>query len=248
MLNLPNLIGHRGVRDLCPENTLDSVELAQKLGLKWVEVDAKITKDLIPILLHDDKLDRTTNGKGLPTNYNYSDIKKLDAGIKFYNHSTKIFIPTLEQVLIYCQNNNLGINIELKPNNSYEKENVQAIANLIKDLNFSNQFYFSSFDWPSIFLMQEYLPEANYGLLIDNFINEISLDNILIINKKYKIQCCGFNKRIINQEIIKKLQKNNLLVTVYADKNINPKEANELWSIGVKSIFIDNPSLYGSGG
>ena len=51
MLSLPKLIGHRGVKNLAPENTLDSIELAHKLGLKWIEVDVKITKDKIPIIL-----------------------------------------------------------------------------------------------------------------------------------------------------------------------------------------------------
>ena len=76
MLNLPKLIGHRGVKNLAPENTLDSIELAHKLGLKWIEVDVKITKDKIPIVLHDDSLDRTTNFKGLTIDFLYEEIKK----------------------------------------------------------------------------------------------------------------------------------------------------------------------------
>ena len=66
MFNPPKRIGHRGVKNLSPENTLDSIILANSLGLKWIEVDVKISKDLKPILLHDDTLDRTTNGKGFP--------------------------------------------------------------------------------------------------------------------------------------------------------------------------------------
>ena len=98
MLSLPKLIGHRGVKNLAPENTLDSIELAHKLGLKWIEVDVKITKDKIPIILHDDSLDRTTNFKGLTIDFFYEEIKKLDAGSFFYNHKTNIFIPTLENI------------------------------------------------------------------------------------------------------------------------------------------------------
>ena len=84
MFNLPKLIGHRGVKNISPENTLDSIELAYKLGLDWVEIDVKISRDFVPILLHDDTLDRTTNGKGIPLNYNYLDLKKFDAGYFFY--------------------------------------------------------------------------------------------------------------------------------------------------------------------
>ena len=84
MLNLPKLIGHRGVKNLSPENTIESIELAQKIGLSWVEFDVKISKDFIPIVFHDDTLERTTNGTGLPIDFCYDNLKKLDAGSFFY--------------------------------------------------------------------------------------------------------------------------------------------------------------------
>ena len=73
-----------GVKDLSPENTIESLNLAKKIGLNWIEFDVIISKDLIPILFHDDSLERTTNGKGLPIEYNYKDLKNLDAGSFFY--------------------------------------------------------------------------------------------------------------------------------------------------------------------
>ncbi len=88
-LNLPKLIGHRGVKDLCPENTLESIVRAYEIGLRFVEIDVKISKDKLPILLHDDTLDRTTNGSGLAIDYDYEYIKKLDAGKFFYKKKNK---------------------------------------------------------------------------------------------------------------------------------------------------------------
>jgi Glycerophosphoryl diester phosphodiesterase len=96
-LKLPKLIGHRGVKDLCPENTIESISKAFEIGLTYVEVDVKISKDEIPILLHDDKLDRTTNGTGLAINHDYNEIKKLDAGKFFYNKDTNIFVPKIKR-------------------------------------------------------------------------------------------------------------------------------------------------------
>ena len=244
MLNLPKLIGHRGVKNLSPENTLSSIELAHKLGLNWVEVDIKISQDLIPFLLHDDTLARTTTGEGSPTNFNYNEIKKLDAGLFFYKHSTKIYTPTLHEVLIFCEKNNMGLNIELKPNLGFEKKNVIAIAKLLRNFNFTNQYYFSSFDWNSIILMKELLPSAYYGLLIHDFNNNVFLSNALEICKKYNFSCCGFNNKIINTDIINEVKMNGLITTVYSEDNLKPNEANELWSNGVKSIFIDDPSEF----
>jgi glycerophosphoryl diester phosphodiesterase len=244
MLNPPKLIGHRGVKNLSPENTLSSIELAHKIGLKWVEVDIKISQDLVPFLLHDDTLTRTTTGEGPPTNFKYNEIKKLDAGIFFYKHSTKIYTPTLHEVLIFCEKNNMGLNIELKPNLGFEKKNVISIAKLLRSFNFTNQYYLSSFDWNSIILMKELLPSAYYGLLIDDFNNNIFLSNALEICKKYNFSCCGFNKEIINIDIINEVNMSGLITTVYSENNLKPNEANELWSKGVKSIFTDDPSEF----
>ena len=76
ILNLPKLIGHRGVKDIAPENTLQSINKAIQFKLKWIEIDVKISKDHIPFLLHDDLLDRTTSGRGFPYKLTYEEIKK----------------------------------------------------------------------------------------------------------------------------------------------------------------------------
>ncbi len=212
------------------------------MGLNWVEVDVKISKDLIPILLHDDSLDRTTNGKGLPINFEYDSLKNLDAGYFFYNQNTKIYIPTLQDILILSQKNNICLNIELKPNIGYEKENVKAIIKVIKKLDFNKEYYFSSFDLNSLIIMKEYFPDSKCGLLVETFNNNLSLIDILSLSKRYDFFSCGFNKNIINTEIMEKIRDNRLAVTAFSDENIKINEANELWSIGVKSIFVDDPS------
>ena len=178
------------------------------------------------------------------TKFNYDDLKKLDAGFSFYNYSTNICIPTLKQVLLFCKRNEIGLNIELKSNLGFEKNNVEAIAKLLSNFNFTNQYYFSSFDWPSVVLMKEFLPNAYYGLLIDGFSKDISLKNTLDICEKYNFSCCGFNKNIINSDIMNEMKRHNLITTIYSEKNLKPSEANALWSMGVKSIFIDDPKEF----
>ena len=92
--------------------------------------------------------------------------------------------------------------------------------------------------------MKTFLPNAHCGLLIDEFNKDISLKNALDICEKYKFSSCGFNKNIINSDVMHEMKKNNLITTIYAAKNLKPNEANELWSMGVKSIFIDDPTEF----
>ena len=81
---LPKLIGHRGVKDLKPENTLESIITAFDLGLECVEIDVKVSKDNIPLLLHDDTLDRTTNGSGLVCDFTFDEINKFPQLLYFF--------------------------------------------------------------------------------------------------------------------------------------------------------------------
>ena len=238
-LKLPKLIGHRGVKDLCPENTLESILKAFDLGLSFVEIDVKISKDRVPILLHDDTLDRTTNGSGLAIDYDYENIKKLDAGKFFYKENTNIFVPKLEDILSLCTNYNGNLNIELKPNKKFEKENVYQIYKIIKNIN-QIDIFFSSFDMISILEISKLYPQSIRSFLLHDF-NEYNIDDLINISINNDLKICGLNIDLVSAHIIRKIKESNILITVYSGKNINLSKANEIFSIGVDSIFVDNP-------
>ena len=242
--NLPKIIGHRGVKDIAPENTIFSINQAIESNLEWVEVDVKVSKDNIPFLLHDDLLDRTTSGKGYPFKHNIEDIQKLDAGSWFDHKLSYLYPPTLKEILDVCSKKNIGVNIELKPNKEKEKENVKAISNLIQINNFNCQYFFSSFDFFSIKLMRNLMPNSYLGYLIDDFNKNKNFFQILDICLSIECFCIGLNVKLINKEIVKTCKDNNLKITAYSDKNINLNKAKGLWSLGVDSVFIDNPYSY----
>ena len=239
-MKFPKIIGHRGLKDLYPENTIQSISAAYELGLDWVEVDVKISKDKIPFLLHDDTLDRTTTGSGLANSLNYSDIKKLDAGYFFYKKKTDIYPPTLEEVLRLCNDKRKSINIELKPNKSLEKLNTKEIINIINSFK-EVSIYFSSFDLKSCIEVKNLKPLSYCGLLVDNF-EDYTIEEIVSISKKNNFYGCGLNSNIVSKEIIKELKENRLIVFVYSEKNISFSKAKNLWDSGVNCIFSDDPT------
>ena len=77
-LKLPKIIGHRGCAGYAPENTLEAIHTAADMGIEWVELDVKITKDEVPVIFHDETLDRTTNGSGNIAERTYEEIQELD--------------------------------------------------------------------------------------------------------------------------------------------------------------------------
>ena len=213
-LIIPKIIGHRGVKNLSPENTINSIKKAIELGLNWVEVDVKITKDNIPILLHDDDLDRTTSGSGLVSSCNYSEIKKLDAGNFFYNYPTDIYVPTLEEVLNLCIKKNCGINIELKPNKNFEEKNVIEVLEVTKKYQYTLPIYYSRFNLETSIILKKISPNNLVGILIDNFKN-FNLQEGLQFTSKHDFFCCGLNCNLIESEIIKKIKEKNLFLSVF---------------------------------
>lgn len=105
----PNLgimkIAHRGSIHLAPENTIPAYEKAIELGFDYVEVDVNYTKDGVPVIMHDDKVDRTTDGTGRVSDFTLEEIKKLDAG-SWFGKDAKFKgakVPTLEETLQVLQ-------------------------------------------------------------------------------------------------------------------------------------------------
>ena len=239
---LPKLIGHRGVKNLKPENTLESVTKALELGLECVEIDVKVSKDNIPLLLHDDTLDRTTNGSGLVCDFTFDQINQLDAGYFFYNSKTDIKVPNLSSVLDLIKRKQKYLNIELKPNKNYEKLNVENTLHAINKISY-DKIYFSSFDLSSCITLKETAPHLQCGFLNHDF-TKFNINETIDICKKYNFFSCGINLNIFSNTLVKKFIENEIQVTVYADNNISKVQAQNLWSNKVASIFIDDPTEY----
>ena len=125
-LKIPSVIGHRGAAAFAPENTLESIRTAAEIGAKWVELDVKLTKDSIPIIFHDDTLERTTSGYGPVAEASWNDIKELEAGMWFSEGFTNVSVPTLEDALEEILKLKLGVNLEIKPCPGHEVETARS--------------------------------------------------------------------------------------------------------------------------
>ena len=111
----PRIFAHRGASSLAPENTIASFAKAAEVGARWFEFDVDIIGDGSLIVIHDDKLQRTTTGKGGYYNLSFSDIRKLDAGKWFSNTYRFERIPEVADVISFANSANMGMNLEIKP-------------------------------------------------------------------------------------------------------------------------------------
>jgi glycerophosphoryl diester phosphodiesterase len=160
----PILLAHRGDLAHAPENTLPSFTQAIQKGADGVELDAKLTVDGHVIVIHDETVDRTTDGKGKVASFTLDAIRKLDAGTWFNPKFAGTKVPLLEEVFETVGKDKL-INIELTNYYSRHDGLVLKVCDLIKRHNNAKQIIFSSFFASNLKIAQQTLPEIPRGLL-----------------------------------------------------------------------------------
>lgn len=111
----PRWIAHRGAGQRAPENTLAAFKLGASLGYRMFECDVQVSLDGVPFLLHDDTLERTTNGTGLACKKTWTQLRALDAGAWHSPAFAGEPIPSLDEVGRWCRERGLLMNIEIKP-------------------------------------------------------------------------------------------------------------------------------------
>lgn len=130
----PNVkaIAHRGYSAVAPENTLSAFKLAKKMGFEYVECDISQTSDGVYVLLHDDTVDRTSNGTGNITSMTFEQARALDFGSWKSSAYTGEKIPTFEEFLVLCKNIGLHPYIEIKNNATFSPAQIADIVSMVK--------------------------------------------------------------------------------------------------------------------
>jgi glycerophosphoryl diester phosphodiesterase len=239
-LDLPPIIGHRGSAGLAPENTLAGIRRAHEEGASWVEFDVKLTADAIPILMHDDKLGRTTDGRGKAAEASLEDIQALDAGAWFAPEFAGERVPTLRATLELCIELGLGINVELKPCPDREEETTKIALGTLADawpdhLNLPPPLI-SSFDRKALASAAALAPTLPRGCLVTRVAGTWR-------TKMEEFACSTLNvsNRWIRKKHIDATKALGVPVLVYTVNE--PKRALSLWEAGVTSIFTDRVDL-----
>jgi glycerophosphoryl diester phosphodiesterase len=128
----PRIIAHRAGGLLAPENTLAGIRMARNFGYSGVEFDVKLSADGVALLMHDDTLERTTNGVGLVEDSGYQDIAKLDAGGWFGNEFSGEPVPSFAAASALCRQNGIWANIEIKPSPGFERQTGEVVSRMAK--------------------------------------------------------------------------------------------------------------------
>ena len=231
------VIAHRGFSGHAPENTLVAIRQAIEVGADMVEIDVTVTSDGHVILLHDETLDRTTDGQGLPTEKTLDELRRLDAGSWFGPDYAGEKIPTLSEALETVKDRIL-INVEIK-SEAVEHGVVPKVATLIVEHGMLDQVVVSSFSPEALRLMKITDPAVITATLFNKELHT-DVDPLEIIQE---VGSRGFNisgKRV-TPAMIKRCHRHGIPVAVYTVNE--PDDMHRLMDIGVDAVFTDHPDL-----
>jgi len=237
-LKLPRIIGHRGAAGYAPENTIESIHTAADMGVEWVELDVKLTKDEVPIIFHDDTLERTTNGSGMVAQTLYNDIKELDCGSWYGESFIGVHIPTLEEVIDVLIERDLGLNLEIKPCPGREKETAEVALDLLSTIwDDHDRLLISSFEHVSLESAYDIANDWHRGLLLP----EEWPENWQELAKYLQVSTINVNASSVTREQVEDVMDMEKPVLAYTVND--PQQARTLQSWGVDGFFSDTPDL-----
>ena len=232
----PQVVGHRGAAESAPENTLESFREAKKQGADWVEFDAKLTADNKIILLHDDDLDRTTNGKGPAQALTLEGYRKLDAGSWFGAKWRGVNVPTLEEAVTLFSEIDLRCNLEIKPCPGRDRETGTAIMAELRRIWPKDRELplISSFSLESLQAAQAAAPEFPRGVLLD-----AHPANWRALAESVEAVSVNCWERDMTPNWAQEIKSAGYGLLVYTVND--PDQAKELMGWGVDGVFTDAP-------
>ena len=167
---MTKIFAHRGSKGTHPENTLASFKEAVRVGSDGIELDVHLTKDGHLVVIHDETVDRTTNGTGEIRNLTLAEIKAMDAGSWFNETFAGEKIPTLEEVLLLLTELGFNgqLNIELKTDVIQYKGLVEKCLALQSAKDWPFAIVYSSFNPYTLVELKEANPSQEIGLLFES--------------------------------------------------------------------------------
>ena len=228
--------GHRGDRASAPENTLPALENAIASDMEFVETDVQLTKDGVPVLMHDDTIDRTTNGRGAVADITWKSLKKLDAGSWYSKKYKKTRVPSLNQFFEVLAPSDKKLLLELK--GFWEDEEVTLVVDLIREHGLEKRVTLASFDFTTIMNIEKVGPSFPRVIIM----RMMPADPVRLANHFGAIAILTSPASLeADPRAVDNMHDAGLGVLVYT---LNSEERwSEAIGLGVDGIITDKPSL-----
>lgn len=210
--------GHRGASALAPENTLAAFRKAIELGADGMEMDLQLTRDGAVVVIHDDRLERTTDGRGRVTDLTLAEVKLADAGVKFGLAYRGERVPTLSEVIDLVKasgNDRVGLNLEIKfgKGRAGQPGDVEErVLAVLRATGFVDRVTVQSFHHPSPAKLKALEPRIPTGLLVGA--RQPSRDPVALV-REYRADYYAPEHRLVTPELVRVLHQAGMPVVTW---------------------------------
>lgn len=227
------LIAHRGIAARYPENTIPSLEAAAEAGADVIEFDVQFSRDGALVCVHDETLERTTNGRGRVRDRTLAEIEKLDAGNWFGPDFRGLRVPTLEEALD-AVGSKAVLNLELKQYGAEDPALAVKTYEAVAARGLTETVLFSSFHFSLLGRLREIDPEAPIAALFHFARGRRPVEETAAIGARF----LGCHHRLVNARRMEDARKAGLLVCPYTVDT--PRRADALLDLGVAALITNN--------
>lgn len=233
-----SVIAHRGACAYAPENTLPAFELGVAQGADAIELDAKLTKDGVVVVMHDPSVDRTTDGRGRVSDLAWADLKALDAGAKFDSRFAGTRIPTLSEVFEAVRGR-VWINVELTNYTSPGDGLEAAVVALVRKMDLRPQVLFSSFSPFILHKAMRFSPEIPAALLYPSA-NPLLRSGVWLA-PFMPHAACHPEAALVDERLVAWCHRRGKRVNAWTVND--PDEMRRLFRLGVDGLITDRPDV-----
>jgi glycerophosphoryl diester phosphodiesterase len=226
------IIGHRGASGHAPENTLAAFKKAVALGATFIETDLQLSRDARFVAIHDDTLDRTTNGQGKVHDQTLAALRRLDTGSWFGSEYAGERVPTLEEILEFSKKNDIVFYLELKPSGSWGGEH--ALIGALRESGEVARVLVISFDPAILASLRKIEPTLMTGVLYDGQLPD-PLKTAVEVGARQLVARAD----LVTPAMIVEARKRDLQVVCWTVNH--PAHIRLLMAAGVDGIMSDYP-------
>ena len=233
---LPRVIGHRGAAAHAPENTLAGFACAVRLGVRWIEMDVQRTADGVPVIFHDERLDRTSDGVGVLVERSSAELRLLDAGRWFDERFAGERIPTLVEALEFLVTQGQGLCLEVKADEEHgEATALAALAELKRHWPADGQpLMLSSFAKSALLALAGAGAPWPCGWLVERLPDDWREEV-----RRLSCRSLHVNHLSLDEMEVRAIKKEGLALLAYT---VNDRaRAEQLWGWGADALFSDCP-------
>lgn len=226
------VIAHRGASGYAPENTMAAFRRAVALGAPFIETDLQLSRDAHFVAIHDETLERTTNGKGAVHDLTLSELRRLDAGSWFSSEFADERVPILEEILDFCKKHDVVFYLELKPGGSWGGEH--ALIGALRESGEIPRTVVISFNATIVEKLRQIEPTLMTGLLYDGQLEQ-PIEKALEVGARQ----LAVRGDLVTPALLAEARRKDLQVVCWTVNH--PAHMRMLMEAGVDGIMSDYP-------